>query len=108
MVDIIARTDSSAVRAERETYALDWVNITGIGFYHLGALLALMPWFFSWTGIVLLVAGIYVFGTLGINLCYHRLLTHRGFACPKWFERTLAVLGACCAEESPVVWAAWH
>ena len=37
-----------------------------------------------------MVAGIYVFGTLGINLCYHRLLTHRGFTCPKWLEHYLA------------------
>ena len=34
--------------------------------------------------------GLYVFGTLGINLCYHRLLTHRGFVCPKWLEHSLA------------------
>ena len=36
--------------------------------------------------------GIYVFGCIGINLCYHRLLTHKGFIVPKWFERGLAML----------------
>ena len=35
------------------------------------------------------LAGTYVFGTLGINLCYHRLLTHRSFDCPKWLEHCL-------------------
>jgi O-acetylhomoserine/O-acetylserine sulfhydrylase-like pyridoxal-dependent enzyme len=36
-----------------------------------------------------------IFGTLGVNLCYHRLLTHRGFVCPKWLEHTLAVRAVC-------------
>ena len=27
--------------------------------------LALFPWFFSWTGVVLFVAGLFVFGMLG-------------------------------------------
>src|SRR5258708_1476208 len=51
--------------------------------YHLLALLACLPWLFSWTGVVLAVGGIYVFGTLGINIGFHRLLTHRGFVCPR-------------------------
>ena len=66
-----------------------WVYAIGVIGYHLVALLALLPWFFSWTGVVLAIAGCYVFGTLGINLCYHRLLTHRGFNCPKWLEHGL-------------------
>ena len=44
---------------------------------HLLALLVFVPWFFSWTGVVLLAAGIYLFGMIGINLAYHRLLAHR-------------------------------
>ena len=36
----------------------------------------------------------YLFGTLGITVCLHRLLTHRSFACPLWLERTLSVLAA--------------
>src|SRR3974377_89127 len=79
-------------------------NVYGFIVVHLIAGLALFPWFFSWTGVVLLIAGIYVFGLLGINLCYHRLLTHRGFSCPLWFEHTIALLGVCCAEFSPPHW----
>jgi fatty-acid desaturase len=43
-----------------------------------------------------------------MNVGYHRLLTHRSFSCPRWLEGSLAILGACCLEESPTVWAAWH
>jgi hypothetical protein len=38
-------------------------------------------------GVGVAVAGLYLFGTLGINIGYHRLLTHRGFVCPRWLEQ---------------------
>src|SRR5437868_6148947 len=82
--------------------------MVGIVGYHTLALLACVPWLFSWTGLGWAVAGLYLFGTLGINIGYHRLLTHRGFACPLWLERILAVLGACCWQGSPMNWVAVH
>ncbi len=86
----------------------NWRN--GIFFLcvHAVALLALMPSLFSWTGVVLFVAGIFVFGTLGMSIGYHRLFTHRGFTCPRWLECTIAVLGSCCGEEAPAFWVAVH
>jgi stearoyl-CoA desaturase (delta-9 desaturase) len=68
----------------------------------------LLPWFFSWTGVALALLGIYGFGSLGISIGYHRLLTHRGLVCPRWLEYTLAVLGTCCAQDSPAIWVAIH
>ena len=44
-----------------------WGNVAGIAAYHGVALLAVVPWFFSWTGVAAAVVGLYVFGTLGIN-----------------------------------------
>src|SRR6201993_4731686 len=85
-----------------------WPYAITVGLYHLVALLALLPRCFSWTGVVLAFAGVYVFGTLGINLCYHRLLTHRGLGCPKWLEHALSVLGACCVQDTPARWVAIH
>ncbi len=92
---------SDGVRLER-------TQIVGLAFYHAVAALAFLPWFFSWTGVVLAMLGIYVFGVLGINIGYHRLLTHRGFTCPKWLERTFAFLGVCCLQGSPSRWVAVH
>src|SRR6476646_8030815 len=63
--------------------------------FHLATLLACVPWLFSWSGLALAVGGLYLIGGLGISVGYHRLLTHRSFACPRWLEHTLAVLGAC-------------
>jgi stearoyl-CoA desaturase (delta-9 desaturase) len=82
--------------------------LTGITLLHLLALLACVPWLFSWSGLAWALGGLYLFGTLGINLGYHRLLTHRGFACPRWLEHGLALLGACCRQGAPMGWVAIH
>jgi stearoyl-CoA desaturase (delta-9 desaturase) len=45
---------------------------------------------------------------LGINLCYHRLLTHQGLETPKWLEHLFATLGVCCLQGTPARWVAVH
>jgi stearoyl-CoA desaturase (delta-9 desaturase) len=87
---------------------ISWPYAIAVAGYHAVALLALVPWFFSWTGVVLATLGLYVFGTLGINLCYHRLLAHRGFAVPRWLEHIFAILGVCCLQDTPARWVAVH
>jgi fatty-acid desaturase len=79
-----------------------------IALVHLIALLVFVPWLFSWTGMALAVAGLYVFGTLGINIGYHRLLSHCSFRCPRWLEYALVVSGLCCVQDSPLIWVAHH
>jgi fatty-acid desaturase len=85
-----------------------WPYVVSISLIHVVALLALVPWFFSWTGLIVAIAGHYVFGMLGMTLGYHRLLTHRGFTCPKWLEHGLALLGVCCLQDTPARWVAVH
>jgi len=85
-----------------------WRYALGIPGVHLLACLAFLPWFFSWSGVVFAILGLYAFGTLGINLCYHRLLTHQGLTCPKWLEHTFAVLGVCTMQDTPACWVAMH
>jgi len=82
--------------------------LAGVIGFHLLALLGCVPWLFSWSGLAWAVGGLYLFGTLGINIGYHRLLTHRAFACPRWLEHALSVLGACCWQGSPMSWVAIH
>ena len=85
-----------------------WRYAVGIPAVHVLACLAFFPWFFSWTGAALSILGLYIFGTLGINLCYHRLLTHQGLLCPKWLEHTFAILGVCAMQDTPACWVAMH
>ena len=87
---------------------IDWPYAVSFVLYHVLALLALVPWLFSWAGLTAFLLGIYVFGTLGVNLCFHRLLTHRSFTCPKWLEHFFAVLGVCCLQDTPARWVAVH
>jgi fatty-acid desaturase len=83
-------------------------NVCGFLVVHLIAGLSCLPWFFSGTGVGLLIAGCFVFGACGINLGYHRLLTHRSLSCPLWLEHTFAVLAVCSAQDSPPHWVAVH
>jgi stearoyl-CoA desaturase (delta-9 desaturase) len=104
----VERSDEVVRQSHPEKWKISWPYAVSITLYHVLALLAFVPWFFSWTGVAVCVLGFYVFGTLGINLCYHRLLTHRGFRCPLWLEHTFAVLGVCCLQDSPARWVAIH
>lgn len=87
---------------------IDWPAVFVVSGIHVLALAVLIPWLFSWTGLVLAFLGLFVFGTLGINLGYHRLLSHRSFKCPLWVERTLVLLGICCLEKTPGQFVATH
>jgi fatty-acid desaturase len=91
-----------------DQHKIDWPALGVVGGIHLLALLAFVPWFFSWTGVCLAILGCYMFGTLGINLGFHRLLTHRSFKCPLWIEYILATLGVCCLQKTPGQFVAIH
>ena len=97
-----------ALPAAVDLRRVEWPYAITVGVYHAIALLAVVPWLFSRAGVVSAIAGVYVFGGLGINLCYHRLLTHRGLVCPKWLEYSFAVLGLCCMQDTPARWVAVH
>ncbi len=107
----IVVVDSRSKRLDRPdgvTRRIVWRYAVPIVTLHLLAFAVCLPWLFSWTGVVLLVAGIYFYGGLGINIAYHRLLTHRSFRCPLWLERFLVIVGLCCLEDAPAGWVATH
>lgn len=86
----------------RWDYAIPIVTI------HVLAFLALVPWLFSWTGVIAFVVGVCVFGQLGVPIGYHRLLTHRSFRVPKWLERLLVLMALCSGQDTPARWVSWH
>lgn len=89
-------------RSIRWDYTIFFVSL------HLLTLLVLLPYFFSWAGVAAFVVGVIVFGQMAIPIGYHRMLSHRSFRSPKWFERTLVTLAMCTAQETPAHWVAWH
>ncbi|MDO9565069.1 MAG: acyl-CoA desaturase, partial [Bradyrhizobium sp.] len=82
-------------------FQLNWPYIIVIAGYHALALLAFMPGWFSWSGLILAMLLTHLCGLFGINLCYHRLLTHRGLKCPKWLEHSMVVVAMSCLQETP-------
>lgn len=85
-----------------------WNYVIPIVVFHLLLPLACMPYFFTWTGLLLVPIGNYVFCSLGIGAGFHRLLTHRSYKCPLWFEHLLAILGTCSLQQAPARWVLIH
>ena len=50
----------------------------------------------------------WIIGVLGINIGYHRLISHRSFETNVWIERLLAVIGIITTIGSPLAWTALH
>src|SRR6266478_1441154 len=73
---------------------------------HVLAVVALF--YFSWTGLILLVITYWMAGSLGIGMGYHRLLTHRGFKTYKWVEYLMTVCATLTLEGGPFFWVAIH
>ena len=68
---------------------LNWEITPVLVLFHVGAVAALF--FFSWRGLFVAMFLFWVTGGLGLGICFHRLLTHRSFATPKWFEYFLTI-----------------
>jgi stearoyl-CoA desaturase (delta-9 desaturase) len=90
----------------RNSPRLRLVNVVFFGTFHALALLA--PWFFSWPALVLLVFLHWLFGSIGICLGYHRLLSHKSFQVPKWLEYVIATIGALALQGGPIFWVGSH
>jgi stearoyl-CoA desaturase (delta-9 desaturase) len=88
------------------SFGLSWPMVLIIGGFHVGALAALF--FFSWQRLVVSLV-LYVLAiNVGIGMCYHRLLTHRGYQVPRWLEYAMAVCATLSLEGGPIFWVATH
>jgi stearoyl-CoA desaturase (delta-9 desaturase) len=73
---------------------------------HAGALAAIF--LFTWQGVWIALALLWVSGGWGIGMGYHRLLTHRGYQTPRWLEYLLTICGALALQGGPLFWVATH
>lgn len=94
--------------AGTQPFKILWPYLIVLVLVHLVSFLAIIPWFFTWSGLIVAILGHFIFGMFGITIGYHRLLTHRGFTCPKWLEHTLATMGMFNLQDSPARWVAIH
>ncbi|BFG29725.1 hypothetical protein CerSpe_159980 [Prunus speciosa] len=73
----------------------------------LHSLCAFAPFHFNWPAFWVAVT-LYVVTGLGLTLCYHRSLTHRGLRLPKWLEYLFAYCGVLSLQGSPIEWVSNH
>ncbi|MCW2967562.1 MAG: acyl-CoA desaturase [Solirubrobacteraceae bacterium] len=84
------------------------VLVTVVPFVAL-ALTAVFAWghFLHWTDLVVALV-MYTLTGLGITVGFHRLFTHRAFACRPWLRFVLAALGTMALEGPVIEWVANH
>src|SRR5579863_3143297 len=85
---------------------INWTTATFMVLFHLGAVAALF--FFTWTALFVAAFLWWLSTSLGVGVCYHRLLTHRGYKTPRWVEYVLTVFATLSLEGGPIFWVATH
>jgi len=86
---------------------INWVVVLYFVAFHAIAL-SLAPVFFSWSALGVMLLLHWLFGSIGICLGYHRLLSHRSLRVPRWLEYGLATVGAMAAQGGPIFWVGGH
>jgi fatty-acid desaturase len=98
---------SNSVQVNSEpALKLEWTNVIFFGVFHALALLA--PFCFSWKALGVMLLLHWLFGSIGICLGYHRLLTHRSLQVPKPLEYVLTIIGTLAMQGGPIFWVAGH
>ncbi len=85
---------------------ISWLFVFFFALIHLLAVIAF--WFFSWSALGVALLLHWLFGSIGICLGYHRLLSHRSFQVPQWLEYAIAIIGALAMQGGPIFWVAGH
>lgn len=100
-----AKTLPTATEGRKPT-TLSWTYVIFMSAFHGLTLLA--PWFFSWSALFVALFLHWLFGSIGICLGYHRLLSHKSFQVPKFLEYAIAILGAMAIQGGPIFWVSAH
>jgi stearoyl-CoA desaturase (delta-9 desaturase) len=106
----VAAAQEAALRRKHHEHVtrngLSWVVLAWFGAIHLGALAA--PWYFTWTGLILLIGLHWLTGGIGVCLGYHRMLTHSSFATYPIVRYFIAWIGTLAGEGTCLYWVANH
>ena len=84
----------------------DWIVVGWMTAVHVGALAA--PFFFSWTAVFAALAMHWLTISIGIGLCYHRLLSHKSFEVVAPVKFLVYLCGVLSGQGSPLVWSVNH
>ncbi len=102
-------TTTTATAPKESSAYVAWAPLLWIVVLHVGALLAFLPYCFSWSGVWICLFLHWLTGGIGICMTYHRLLTHRSFETrPKALEYVMTAFGCMASEGGPIGWVADH
>lgn len=87
-------------------YPVKWLTVFFLLLFHTGAVYALFN--FSWRFLCLAITVEFIGHCLGVGICLHRLLTHRGFKTAKAFEYTLTICALLAAQGGHISWVSTH
>jgi stearoyl-CoA desaturase (delta-9 desaturase) len=95
-------------RTPRERWAegVDWPVVAWISLAHAGLVLA--PFYFTWKALALCAVLIWLTGSIGVCMGYHRCLTHGSFSTYRPIRWLLALFGQLSGEGSALMWVANH
>jgi len=93
-------------RAATASEGINWLTLSVIILFHIGAVAALF--LFSWQRLLVMAVLYVVAINVGIGMCYHRLLTHRGYRVPKWLEYVMSICATLSLEGGPIFWVSTH
>jgi stearoyl-CoA desaturase (delta-9 desaturase) len=91
---------------EHQQGRVNWITTIAMGAFHVGAIAALF--FFSWKNLAAAAVMYFLAINVGIGMCYHRLLTHRGYKTSRFMEYVLTMCGTLALEGGPIFWVATH
>ena len=87
----------------------DYFHLQALPFWfaHVGIIIGLYAWGFSWSGLALAVALYYarMFFVTGV---YHRYFAHRAYKTSRWFQFVMALLGGMSVQKGALWWAGHH
>ncbi len=98
------------VQSLPKRHQMAFENVIGFIAIHLVALTAIfLPQYtFSWSAVGVMLVLVWMTGSLGICLGFHRYLTHRSFELPKWLANFFVLMGTLAMQASPITWVGQH
>ena len=98
--------NSEAMMTEKRPKGIKWHTTIFLALFHIGAVAALFM--FNWKALVVALVLWWVSASLGVGMCFHRLLTHRGYKTPKLVEYFLTLCGTLSMEGGQINWVVTH
>jgi sn-1 stearoyl-lipid 9-desaturase len=98
------------IKSLPQKHRMAYGNVVGFIVIHLVALTAvfLPQYTFSWSAVAVMLLLVWMTGSLGICLGFHRYLTHRSFELPKWLANFFVLMGTLAMQASPITWVGQH